>query len=187
MKVWIGLALALAMMKAHAQEPNHSGMVFLPHSEAPQVTAMATVIPSPCIAIQGEGAHILLSRDQLQALTLHHTPPNVTTAEEQAKSETTRIAEIRGDHAMVILDRMKRGKDAWGCHASVLTDPYPGKDALSLVGDLIERGQAIVIKDGASAPELRVVVSNHYGPHSGSRYFEFLGGGVFFRYTMWIE
>lgn len=143
-----------------------------------RILAVSTMASRPCVSIQGVGARILLSENELRELSLRHGQPYA--------SEDERLARIAGDRAALLLGALSDGRDASGCRWSSVAGPGPNHDAVYLVGDLIENGHAMVIRDGASRPEVQVVVRDANGAGSGFRYFELLDGTAFFSFMTWI-
>ncbi|WP_445145076.1 hypothetical protein [Dyella sp. Tek66A03] len=138
-----------------------------------------TVIPHPCASVRVTGARILLSQNTLDDLSRNRIPTY--------QNEAQRLALIAGDRARLLLDGMSSETDESGCAKITLGEAFPQRDALYLVGQLLEGGQAVVVRDGTMRPELKIVIHDYNVRLSGERSFEFLGGGVFFSLLTWVS
>ena len=161
-----------------------SGVGFAGQPPIVQGGTYRTVVTSivalrPCISIEGSGARIVLSENQLKDLSRNKGRTYQT--------EPERLARIAGDRAALLLGAVSSGQDASGCYVVSLDPTYPRSDAKYLVGQLIETGDAIIIRDGSNRPETSVVIHDFNAGLAGYRNFEFTGGGTFFSYLIWIS
>lgn len=59
-------------------------------------------------------------------------------------------------------------------------------EVMYLVGQLIERGQATVFRDGSTRAEPSVVVHDYNGVAGGFQRFDLVGGASFLSYPTWV-
>ncbi|WP_233841771.1 hypothetical protein [Dyella sp. 2HG41-7] len=103
-------------------------------------------------------------------------------------TEAERLALIAGDRAAVLLESKSSDRDASGCFiASLSREPNTRRfDVMYLVGQLIENGQAVILRDGSLQPESKIVIHDHNDLMSGWRSYEYVDGGKFLSVTTWI-
>lgn len=139
---------------------------------------VSIVNPRPCISVRGSHARILLPTNRLIELS--------RSGKRSYQSEEERLAFIAGTRATALLAMASQGKDASGCESVDLEHAGRERDAVYLVGSLIESGQAVVIRDGSTKAETSIVVHDYNGALSGFQSFQFVDGETFFSYPTWI-
>jgi hypothetical protein len=170
----IGMAMAALLLMAGV---THVAATERQH-DIHRTVALLASMPTPCVSIQGSGARILLSRTDLIALDANHGQTYQTEAE--------RLAMIAGNRAKSLLDAISSSRDASGCAEISFANGTDKQESMYLVGQLLEQGKAMVIRDGATQPELKIVVHDYNTPIMGTRSFEFVEGGAFLSYGTWV-
>lgn len=136
-----------------------------------------TVVPYPCISVQGKGARILLSRNDLVTLSTSDT--------KDSNDEKQRIAFLAVQRAKELLARVSAVQDDFGCAIAMLDKPEDS-DALYAVSYLLEQGKAAVMRDGKHTPELKILAGQSTRENMGMEDFAFTDGNVFFSVLTWI-
>ncbi|WP_445145028.1 hypothetical protein [Dyella sp. Tek66A03] len=144
-----------------------------------QTVAAEIVVKRSCVSVKGKGARILLSKNELIELSRNQGRPYW--------SEEERLALIAGNRAAILLDSLTSDQDASGCSLVSLGDFKHQLDAMYLVGRLIEKGGAVIIRDGSRRAETSVVIHDYNGHVSGFRSYDFVGGGTFLSIPTWVS
>lgn len=160
----------IAALAAHADGPGLPG-------SSPHVIDALSAVPRDCLSLQLEGAHVLMARADLAVRAARRGQPY--------EDEEGRQAWIAGNRAGALLDAATATRDASGC--SVIDRSRLDRDALFVVSDLLEHGKVMVVRDGKTAPELRIVIHDFGHGTAGYRGYEFLGGGAFLTLMLWIS
>ncbi|HEX7817181.1 hypothetical protein [Dyella sp.] len=139
MKRFVASLIALPMSSlALAASPGQSMSIDLP-----------THIPHPCIAVQVNGARILLSEDELKTIR--------DGGKQNFQNEDERLAWIASGRASMILNEKTAPQDETGCALARWDSKQPKTlEAAYLIGHMLESRKAIVIRDGRHLPETRI-------------------------------
>lgn len=161
-----GVAAAIA----HAAGPG------LPKPQ-PHVIEALTVLPRDCLSLHLDGARVLMARADLDARAARRGQPY--------QNEEERLAWLAANRAGALLDAATATRDASGC--GVIDRSRLDQDALYLLSQLLELGKVMVIRDGKTAPEFRVVIHDFGHGMAEYRGYEFTGGGTFLTLMLWIS
>ena len=167
---WMTL-MCLSSTISHAQLPKAQ------EHNAYQAIIPLTVVPYPCVSVQGHGARILLSRNDLVALS--------TSDAKDSTEPQQRLAFLAVQRAKELLAKVSSTQDDSGCAMAILAK-HADLDALYVVSYLLEQGKAAVMRDGKHTPELQILVGQSPGPAMCMENFEFSDGKVFFSVLTWV-
>lgn len=146
---------------------------------AVHIAPVSSVVLRPCVSVRGNQARILLPRNQLMELSQR--------GKRSFQNEEERIAFIAGDRARALLATATGEMDASGCEMVDLAKADPMSGSVYLVGQLIESGEATVIRDGADKAETSITVRDYNGAVAGFRSFGFADGDTFLMYQTWVS
>ncbi|NYF19874.1 hypothetical protein HDC36_001311 [Xanthomonas sp. JAI131] len=141
----------------------------------PQRIALAQAMAPPCLSIRVEQATISLPGAELErAADARHASAAMPKDEERQ-----RLAWIAGGRAQALLAATSDARDRFGC--AVVEKARVPSDALYLVGQLLERGQAAVWTNAPPglAPAIQVERSDphcQHGPMGSVLYRVAVGG-----------
>jgi hypothetical protein len=144
---------------------------------SPHVIETLTVLQRDCLSLHLEGARVLMARADLKVRAARRGQPY--------QNEEERLAWRAGRRAGALLDAATATRDASGC--SVIDRGRLDQDALFLVSQLLELGKIMVMRDGKTAPESRVMVHDFGQGAATYRGYQFPDGGDFFTLMLWIS
>lgn len=170
---WPGIALAVVLGAACSDSGLAQPATAIPATQ--QRVALAQAVAAPCVSIALAQATIGLPRRELERAAQVRRA-FATAPKDDAQQ---RLAWIAGERAQALLEVAGDTSDRFGC-ALVERAQVP-TDALYLVGQWLERGQAAVWTDAAPGPAAAVEVKRinphcQHGP-MGSVSYRIASGG----------
>jgi len=168
--------LAFAVLGAAVASAAHAADSGLPRP-TPHMVDARTVVPRDCLSLHLKGARVLMARADLDALAMHRGRPY--------RDEQERQAMIAGSRASELLGAATMARDASDC--LLIDGDRLGQDPLFVVGDLLGKGQAMILRDGKAAPELRIAIRDFGDGPAGYRSYECLDGSAILVLMLWIS
>ncbi|HEV7776883.1 MAG TPA: hypothetical protein VGO76_08465 [Luteibacter sp.] len=148
-------------------------------SDQGHTIVLSTLMPAPCISFKADGARILMSRSALEELRSKADPAYQT--------EDERLALIAGNRAGILLEAASTTLDPSGCADIEQGGTGYTNDAVYLVAQLVQDGQAAVVRDGRSLAESTIVVRDFNSELMGMRSLQFADGKAFLTFQTWIR